>query len=384
LDFLKHHTQIALRSLVVLSVAILIGILIFGLNPKGFKFSNDVNWIKDRPGIRFGKYGIAYTNSFYEWVGDNTSKPNGFSIELALQPANYHENRTNFILVLHNGRDLNQLLMWQYHSWIILMNGDDYDYKRRSKRIAVNIASPVPTTRFITVTTGQEGTEIYLDGRFVSRKKDLALKIPNSGKTRLLLGNSIYGKQSWQGEVYGLAFYGYTLTAQDIKRHFNQWFQDRSFSFAKKDKPIALYLFDEKAGVRAIDHAGGKLHLEIPLKMRIFKKKILSPAWSEFKFNRSMNEDNIINLLGFIPFGFILAATLMRFGGTLEKHYFLITVSFCFTVSLIIEIVQAWLPSRSSSILDLIFNTLGALIGAIILRFFIVSSHRKRVHNAGG
>lgn len=371
MECLKHHKQISLKCLVILSVAILFGILIFGLNPNDFKFSNGVNWIIDQPGIRFSKYGMAYTNSFFELIGDNASKPNCFSVEIALRPASYQEKGTHFILAFHNGMDHNQLLMWQYHSWIILMNGDDYDHKRRTKRIAVDIASLVPTTRFVTVTTGEEGTEVYLDGRFVSRKKDLTLKIPNGRKTRLIIGNSVYGKDSWQGDVYGLAFYGYALTAREIKRHFNRWFQGKNFSFAKKDKPLTLYFFDEKGGVRAIDHAGGNHHLEIPPRMQIFKKKILSPAWSGFKLNRSNNEDNIINLLGFIPFGFILAATLMKLGGTFEKRYFLITVSFCFTVSLIIEIVQAWLPSRSSSMLDLIFNTLGALIGAIILRFFI-------------
>ncbi len=377
MDFLKHHTQISLKWWVVLSVAVLIGILIFGLNPIGYRFSNEVNWIKDRPGIRFGKYGIAYTNSFFESSRDNTSKPNSFSIELALKTASYQEKGTHFILVLHNGSDRSQLLIWQYHSWIILMNGDDYDHKRRTKRIAVNIDSQIPKTRFLAVTTGEAGTDVYLDGRFVGRKKDLTLQIPNGGKTRLLIGNSVYGKQSWQGDVYGLAFYGYALAARDIKHHFNRWLQDKNFSFAEKDNPIALYFFDEKTGVRALDHAGGKHLLEIPAKMRIFKKKILSSEWPGFKFNRSMIEDNILNLFGFIPFGFIFAVTLMKLGGTFEKHYFFITVLFCFTVSLIIEILQAWLPSRSSSMPDLIFNTLGALIGAIILRFFIVSNHGK-------
>ena len=383
MDFLKHHTRISLRWWIVLSVAVLIGILIFGLDPKGYKFSNEVNWITDQPGIRFGKYGIAYTNSFFESIGDDPSKPNCFSIELALRPKYYHENGTNFILVLHNGVDRNQLLIWQYHSWIILMNGDDYDNRRRTRRIAVNLDSQVPTPRLVTVTAGEEGTEVYLDGRFVSRKKNLLLKIPNGGNTRLLIGNSVYGKQSWQGDIYGLAFYGYTLTARDIKHHFNQWFQDKNFSFAENDNPTALYLFDEKRGAMALDHSGGKHHLEIPARMRIFQTKILSSEWSGFKFNKSANEDNILNLLGFIPFGFILAATLIKLGGNLEKHYFLITVFFCFTVSLIIEILQAWMPSRSSSMQDLIFNTLGALIGAAILRSLIISIHDKNAGKAG-
>jgi hypothetical protein len=258
------------------------------------------------------------------------------------------------------------------------MNGDDYDHKRRTKRIAVNTASPSPTTRFVTVTTGEEGTEVYLDGQFVIRKKDLTLKIPNGSKTRLLLGNSVYGKQPWQGDIYGLAFYGHTLTDQDVAFHFNRWVQDRNFSFAKKDKPSVLYFFDEKEGLRALDHAGGNHDLEIPLKMQILKREILSPTWSKFKFNRSFIIDIVLNLVGFIPFGFVLSATLIKLGGTFEKNDVLITVVLCFTLSLFIEIVQAWIPSRSSHMLDLILNTLGALIGAIIYRFFIVQIYSKR------
>jgi len=377
LDVLKHQRQISLKCLVVLSVAILFGILIFGLRPNGFNFSNGVGWITDQPGIRFNKYGIAYTNPFFEWTGDNVSKPNCFSIEIALRPAGHQEKGTNFILALHDGKDRNQLLMWQYHSWIIFMNGDDYDHKRRTKRIAVDIASLSSTTRFITVTTGEEGTEVYQDGQFVIRKKDLILKIPNGNKTRLLLGNSVYGKQSWQGDIYGLAFYGHTLTAQDAALHFDRWAQVHNFTLAKKDKPFVLYVFDEKVGERALDHAGGNNHLKIPSRIHILEKKILSSAWTTFKFKRTFIQDIIINLVGFIPFSFFLIATLIKIGGAFEKHDVLIAASFCFAVSLIIEIFQAWIPSRSSDMLDLILNTLGALVGAIMYKFFVVRNKKR-------
>jgi len=66
LGFLLHQKEISIKCLVGLSVAILFGILVFGLRPKGFSFSNSVNWITEQPGIRFSKYGIAYTNPFLE------------------------------------------------------------------------------------------------------------------------------------------------------------------------------------------------------------------------------------------------------------------------------------------------------------------------------
>lgn len=369
--------------MVGVSVAILFGILIFGLIPKDFHFSNGVNWIKDQPGIRFSKYGIAYTHPFIELIEGEISEPNSFSIEIALKPESYDEKGFNFILALHSGKDSHQLLMGQYLSWIILMNGDDYAHKRRTKRIAVNTASPSPTARFVTITTGKEGTQVYLNGQRVRTKKDLTLKIPNGSKARLMIGNSTNGRNSWQGDVYGLAFYGYTLTAQDAARHFNRWFQDQNFAFAKKDKPSVLYFFDEKEGLRALDHSGGNHHLEIPSKMQILEREILSPTWSLFKLNRSFIKDFVLNLVGFIPFGFILSATLFKLGGTFEKNNVLITVVLCFTLSLIIEILQAWIPSRSSHMLDLILNTLGALMGTIIYRFFFVRIHRKRGLKAG-
>ena len=43
-------------------------------------------------------------------------------------------------------------------------------------------------------------------------------------------------------------------------------------------------------------------------------------------------------------------------------------------VSLIIEISQAWVPSRSSTIHDLILNILGGLAGIIVFRWFISRS----------
>ena len=353
-----------------MSVAILLGILVFGLRPKDFYFSNGVNWITEQPGISFSKYGIAYTNPFLESMEENIYDPDGFSIEIALKPAGYHEAGFSFILALHNGKDSSQLLMAQWRSWIILMNGDDYAHKRREKRISVNTASLSPITRFVTITTGKKGTKVYFDGQLVRTDKDLTLKIPNGRKTRLLIGNSVHGKHSWRGDIYGLAFYRYTLTAHDAAIHFNGWNKDHNFSFAKNYKPFVLYLFDEKGGPRVLDHVSGNHHLEIPSSMQILEKKILSLTRDGLGFDSGFIQDIMLNLIGFIPFGFVLIATFVKAG--FKKHGVIIVIALCFIVSLIIEIVQAWMPSRSSHFLDLVLNTLGAFIGVIIYRFFYV------------
>ncbi len=258
-----------MKWLTGLSVVVLFVILFFGLRPKDFYISNNVLWTHDQPGVRFSKYGIAYTDPIEELRKENGFGENGFSIEIALRPLN-NEEGFNFILVLHNGNDRKQLLLGQWRSWIIAMNGDDYDHKRRVKRISVDSASRSPAIQFITLTTGKEGTKVYIDGQIIRVKKDLTLRIPHGDNARLILGNSAYGKHSWRGDVYGLAFYRHILTAQDAARHFNRWSKDQNFSFAKNDRPFVLYLFDEKGGERVLDHAGGNHHLRIPIRIQIF------------------------------------------------------------------------------------------------------------------
>ena len=366
LNFSKYKKKISLKGLVGLSVAVLFAILFFGLWPKDFNFSNHVTWITEQPGIRFSGYGIAYTDPIKELIKEDDSGENGFSVEIALKPAGYHEDGFHFILLLHNGKDSNQLLVGQWHSSIIVMNGDDYNHRRKTKRIAVKLAAVPPTTRFVTITTGKDGTSIYLDGQLNRTKRDLTLKIPDGGKSRLLLGNSVYGKHSWKGDVYGVAFYRYTLTDQDVAMHFDNWGKHRNFLFAMKYKPFLMYSFDEKGGKKVLDHGGGNYDLEIPSRMQILDKKILSLTWKQLNFNSGFIRDIIINFAGFIPLGFVLIATFVRVGGSFEKHGVLITVVLCFTVSLAIEILQAWIPSRSSDPLDLLFNTLGALLGVMI------------------
>jgi len=359
------------KLLVGLSAAILFGIIVFGLNPKGFDFSNRVSWITEQPGIRFGKYGIAYTHPSNEWIEQNSLESGGFSMEIALKPISYHEERFNIIFAIHDGKDRNQLLAGQWRSHIIIMNGDDYKHKRGIKRIAINAASLSSKKMLIAITTGKEGTKVYVDGQLAHTKTDLTLKMPDKNKSRLLIGNSVYGKNSWRGDIYGLAFYGYTLTNQDAETHFNRWSRDQSFLFAKKDNPFVLYIFDEKEGSEAIDHGPGNHHLKIPRHMQILKREILAPPWQGAELSRSFIIDIVLNLVGFIPAAFILNLLFVNISGSIGKYSAVTTILLCFFISLFIEIAQAWMPSRSSQMLDLILNTFGAFFGVMLCRSFL-------------
>ena len=104
--------------------------------------------------------------------------------------------------------------------------------------------------------------------------------------------------------------------------------------------------------------------------MKILKREILVAPWHRIKLNRSSVQDIVINIFGFIPFGFFLAATFLSTGGFVGRHSVIITVLLCLVISLIIEIAQAWMPSRSSDTLDVILNTLGGWLGAVVHRAY--------------
>jgi hypothetical protein len=139
----------------------------------------------------------------------------------------------------------------------------------------------------------------------------------------------------------------------------------------KNGKPFVLYYFDEKEGTRVPDHAGGDHYLQIPSRMPILAKKILSAPWKGFKFDKRGIEDIVLNLLGFIPLGFVFTSTLGRLGGAFKKKAVYITLFLCVLVSLIIETAQAWMPSRSSSQLDLMCNTAGAAVGIFMAHWVL-------------
>ena len=79
--------------------------------------------------------------------------------------------------------------------------------------------------------------------------------------------------------------------------------------------------------------------------------------------------DLLINLLGYIPFGFFLTLADLRVNKKTRKSIGNNWV-FAIVLSLILEAIQTYLPSRVPSTIDFLLNSLGACIGACIAYYF--------------
>lgn len=73
--------------------------------------------------------------------------------------------------------------------------------------------------------------------------------------------------------------------------------------------------------------------------------------------------DVAINVVGYIPFGGLLALILLRTGRT--RHAVITPIALGFMLALCMEALQSYLPARVASREDLLLDTLGTAVGAV-------------------
>lgn len=324
---------------------------------------NPATFLSEKKAIAFKKNSIAYVNDLKAFRESGAS--DALTVELAVLSDDDGVPGFGTLLMLHDGADRRQFFMGQWKSYLIVMNGDDYDHTEKCPRLSVKGAFLNSRIRFITVTADKNGTRIYIDGLLAAANKAWQLKIPRMGEPLcMVVGNSVTAKGSWIGEIFGLALYNRILLPEQVKRHFKRWQLENQFPIETGEPPLAYYTFDAIQNNCVVDLSGNGQVLYIPPKPVVLKKNILSPPWRKFKPNLSLLLDGVFNFLGFIPLGFVMSGLLKKILKWNVRMAVLTILVVCFAVSLGIEIIQAWMPTRSSSLLDLILNTLGSGVGS--------------------
>ena len=346
----------------ILSAAMLLTILFFGLRPKGLKLENPVSIIADEAAISFKQNGIAYVDDMVSrTTWDNL---NSFTLELAVEPDGNGGQGFGALLMLHDGSDQRQLFVGQWGSSLVVMNGNDYDHTRRLPRLTAKDAFSSRKKRLVTILAGNDGTYLYLDGELISSNTRWQLKIPRFGqKLRMILGNSVTGRNSWIGNIYGVSIYNTAFAAAKVKRHYEMWKQNKRLSYDYDNNLLAAYNFQSISDHYVEDLSGHNRPLIIPENPIVLEKRFLNPPWKDLKLGKSLYIDVTINLIGFIPLSFVLSGFIRSLGLNPKRRYTFILIIFCCCISLIIEILQGWMATRSSSMLDLILNTISAYIG---------------------
>ena len=359
-----------------INFVILIGILTVGLWPFNFWPQNKVEWLRDRNGVHFYGQGIIFSESSIPLFSSlaSTLSPQSsllspapsFSIELWLEP-DTEPNSLPHIFSLYDGQATEPLFIGQWKSSLVLRTRmPDPKRSRPYREIGLRNALVKGQERFIAITSDEKGTSIYVNGR-MERAYPNHILIPSEGilSYHIILGNSATGKGYWKGNLFRLTVSNRALTGEEILRHFEDGLKTDQPSPLNEEGLIALYTFGKRLGRRIQDHIGNH-HLRLPDRFEILRRDILTSPRKDFRFNWSYLKDVIINILGFIPFGFFVSVYLREKKIRSRFLLFFIPILLGGCLSLMIELLQAYLPTRSSQMTDLLTNILGTAIGVAI------------------
>ncbi len=355
--------HIKLDRWAILTITMVLIALFFGLRPHAWFVDNDARWLPNHDGLQFMGNGIAYVRDLRPDMTE--SHPDAFTIELVATPGTVQIRGFSPLLVLSDGSDDRQLAVWQYLGSLIVMNGDDYDYRQRRPRVVARDVFSAGQVRMVTITSCDRGTRLYMDGVLAAAKESWRLTIPrNSQPLHLVLGNSLYAKHGWYGRLHGLALFTEAIGAEEIEHRYDQWAGSNDFSRIHGSMPQPVYSFGKLSGQTIGDETGGERRLELPRHLKVLKRSFLSVPGRKEAWNRNLFGDMLINVIGFIPLGLVFRRFLSRTSRMGNSTIFWMVVLACLMLSLAIEIVQAWIPGRTSSLTDLVLNTTGGMLGA--------------------
>ena len=346
----------------IFCLLMLAGLLTGGLWPFNFFCKNSAVWLTQPPGLSFSAYGIAWSHQPLLLQGPG-SQPGAITVELWLQPSRYDFGDYAEILSLYRPDRSDWFTICKARQYLFLQGRYvDADHPAGMFRLTVVDALRRDQTDFLTVVAGPSGTYVYrndelMRGFLGTRPSPLTLG------GQLVIGNSPGGHAAWTGKILGLAIYGRELSWPEVARDRQRWEHGQAQGLTAQPGIAAVFPFSEGSGAAIHNLVGGKPGLEMP--------EWLSPPHREFldpptRRSFSHTRDVFLNIVGLMPFGFLVASYSHHNRRQSELRSVLWAMVAGFAVSITIEALQVYLPSRDSSATDLINNVLGSGLGAMV------------------
>ena len=334
--------------------------LVAGLYPFNFVPNNEVRWRVAENGVIFEGYGQVYGPGPFSSSGSPT--PVAFSIELLISSHEGSKRSIESLFSIQNAY-ANHFAIERWTEDLVVA-GWLRDARGRIffDRLFCGHIFATEAMRFVTVTTSPEGTSVYVEGVQQRRYPGLELA-PENFQGTLLLGQSSSGHQQWRGEIDGLAIYNGILTPEEVVENRHWWETGQFDRLRTRAVETMIYAFNERAGVVVHNHGNWGQDLEIPKKLHALHQVVLKVPNGRRFANLS---DIALNVLGFIPFCALLVIYLHGGGNYSKASAAAMSILIGIAISLSIELLQVYLPSRDSSLLDLIMNALGSVVGAMV------------------
>lgn len=353
----NNHSWTIIGSCILTLATILVAGLWPFHSPK-----NDVSWLTNEDGIRFGRFGCVFSIGS---IGDQQSKENASgSLELWIKPALATKGRRTILAFEGPGDDSTAFSLQQNgNSLIVQRKNVDRDGAFHTAELTLKDALTGDSRIGITISLGAQDMNVYRNGILAGTSRLVGRTMPVFAG-RIVLGNFLNVGGAWPGQFYGLAIYDRVLKPEEAALHFENWNSFRRPKIKQDERPLALYLFNERTGSFVHEQLGSQVDLIIPERYSVLHPEFLAPPWRHFRSTPGYWEDVAINIFGFVPFGLSFFAYFSNIRAT--KNPATLVVLLGFLTSLTIEVLQASLPTRNSGMNDLITNTLGTGLGVLL------------------
>jgi VanZ family protein len=313
---------------------------------------NDAAWLTNRPGLHLGKHGIVISSGLFQATAVNDETD--LNLDIWMQPDNKWFSGTFLSFSDSSGRS--HLALRQTQVDLAISSDQTAD------KVIVREIFRKPGPLYLSLTSGSRGTSIYRDGSLFKSLPALRLT-PQAFSGRLVLGCSPRTGDSWAGQLFGLAART-GEPGQQMPQSYETWARlshDRLATGA--DGLIALYFFDRHAGSTISNEVRSGADLSIPERYTVLNQLFLEPPWEEIKRDPGYWGAALKNIVGFLPVGFCFYPYLSLVVGIRRGR--LATTLLGTLVSLTIEVLQVFVPTRASGTSDLITNTVGTYLGVL-------------------
>ncbi len=344
-----------------LFLLIFAGIAISTLWPFDFYSANGVNWISGRSGLHFSAPGVLLSVS--PLLVPASAEKNPASIELWLRSDEIWSRRT--ILSFYDPTNASQLVIRQWNGGLLISRDSPANSGAAvAEKIYVKNLFQRGQPVFLTITSNPTGTDIFANAvrkqsfsNFQIRASDL------SGQ--LIVGTAPASFSPWRGELYLVSLYDSALTPPEVRLGYDS-LSTPSAPSLEAPSLLAQYSFSESSGRITRSSVPSAPDLQMPENFFLPRKGFLQLPSSQYEATWTYFRDLLTNVLGFLPFGFLLCACLAntRLSRFAVLYSFLSGAVFSF----FIELLQGYIPQRDSGLTDVITNSLGAVLGALLAR----------------
>jgi hypothetical protein len=345
----------------VLCIILVAGLWPFRAPPNG------VSWSKNEHGIRLHRGTLVSRDAFHS---ASSQAIESCSFEVSLKPLS--TSNGGVILAFDSSPDGRTPFSLRQYGTSLAIQRYAIDEHGMPQRPWLKVDGVVHEDEqsLVTVTSGKGRTTVYVNGVMVGQSLTLGM-IKNDLTGRLVVGTSTVD-QSWTGEIAALAIYERELTSLEVARHSQDWAHSGKLTMPLDGTTMAFYRFDNREGNTIRNEIDQRTDLIAPAAYRILHPAYLRPLWDDFNDSgaawKHWNywKDISVNVAGFIPVGFVI----MTYFSSVKiiRYPILIVVVVGFAISFTIETLQYFLPTRDSSISDLLTNTLGTVFGIALYR----------------